>query len=92
MSKEVVEALKETLRTFILGMIPVTIGVLAVIKSGIDVVVGGFSIKWILVFSIFVSGAIGAAQTAIMSGADKWIHEKKIETPLDLKSMDSLRK
>lgn len=92
MKDSVVEALKELVRTFILGMIPVFITVLGVINTGIDVKVGGFSIQWILVLSVMTSGVISVIQTALMSAADKWLHENKVRTPLELKGMDSLKK
>lgn len=92
MSKAVVEALKEFIRTLVLGMIPVLVGALAIVKLGIDVEVGGFSIRWILVLAVLASGFVSVVQTALMSAGDKWLHSNDIKTILDLKSMDSLKK
>ena len=92
LSKELTEAVKELIRTFILGEIPVLIAILGVIKSGIDTEVGGFFVKWILVLAILTAGTLGVLQTALMSALDKWLHEKDVKTPLDLKSLDILKK
>lgn len=91
MSAAFVEALKQFLRTLVLGFIPILGGVLLFIKSGIDTDLGTFNIKWLIVLAMLASGMIGVIQTALMSGFDKWLHEKDVKTPLDLKSMDSLK-
>ena len=87
-----VSALQEFLRTFVFAFLPPVITSLGVIISGIDIVVGGFSIRWILIASILVSGVVSAFQTALISAGDKWLFKKGIETPMDFKSFDSLKK
>lgn len=92
MSNELVEAVKEFLRTFMLGEIPVLSAILLFIKSGINVEVGTFNINWIVALAMLVSGTIGVFQTALMSAGDKWLHEKDVRTVLDLKGLDALKK
>ena len=91
-SNEIVEAIKEFLRTFMLGEIPVLSAILLFIKSGINVEVGTFNINWIVAAAMLASGTIGVFQTALMSAADKWLHEKDVRTVLDLKGLDVLKK
>lgn len=90
MNPKVVEGIKELTRTFILGMIPVLVGVLAIIKAGINVELGTFIIQWNVALAVLVAGVIGVIQTAIMSGIDKWLHENDVKTPLDLRGLDRL--
>lgn len=92
MSDQLVEALKEFIRTLILGMIPVASGVVLFIKSGIDVEVGTFNINWIIAWAMTVAGFLGVVQTSMMSALDKFLHESKVKTPLDLKPLDALKK
>lgn len=87
----VLEGLKEFIRTFALGEIPVLIGVLAIVKSGIDIQVGGFRINGILALAVFANGTITVVQTSLMSAADKWLHKSDVKTVLDLEGMDSLK-
>lgn len=91
MSKELVSALQEFLRTFLLGLFIPLGATLLVVKNGINIEVGGFDINWLLALSIFVSGVISSLQVAVMSAADKYLHKKGVETPLDFKSLDSLK-
>ncbi len=92
MAKPLIEALKEFTRTFLLGIIPVLSGIILFIRSGINVEFGSFNINWAIVLAMLVAGALGVLQTAIMSAADKWIHEKDIKTVFDLTSFDKLGK
>lgn len=87
----VVEGLKEFIRTLLLGMLPVFGAVLLFIKSGINIEVGTFNINWMIAVAMLVSGFLGVFQTALMSAADKWLHKTGVETPLDLKALDSLK-
>lgn len=92
MKKEAfISAVQEFLRTIALGMIPVIGGILLFIKSGINVEVGTFNINWMICLAMLVYGFIGVFQTALMSAADKWLHKAGVETPLDLKVLDSLK-
>lgn len=88
MNKESLESLKEGLRTFLLGEIPVIIGVLAIIKSGINVELGTFIISWNVALASFIVGTIGVFQTALASAVDKWLHIKDIKTMFDLRGLD----
>lgn len=91
LSSPVLEGLKEFIRTVVLGEIPVLIGVLSIVKSGIDIEVGGFKVNGLLALAVFVSGTISVIQTALMSGLDKWLHKSDVKTVLDLTSMDTLK-
>lgn len=91
MSNQLVEALKEFLRTIILGEIPILGGILLFIKSGIDITVGTFNINWMIALAMFVSGTIGVVQTALMSAADKWLHVNDVKTVLDLEGLNRLK-
>jgi hypothetical protein len=88
----VVEGIKEFIRTFILGMLIPIGAALGVIQAGINVELGTFLIQWNLALAVLASGAVGSLNTAIASAFDKWLHEKEIKTPLDLKSLDVLKK
>lgn len=92
LSEPLVEAVKQFLRTIVLGMIPVIGAILLFIKSGINVEVGSFNINWAIALAMLVSGFISVVQTSLMSALDKWLHEKDIKTPLDLRSLDVLKK
>lgn len=92
LSKPLVEAIKEFARTFILGEIMVLIAVLGIVKSGINVEIGTFVVQWNVALATFASSTIGVVMTALPSAVDKWLHEKDVKTPLDLKSFDALKK
>lgn len=92
MKPEIISALQEFLRTFVFGMVVPVGAFLLVIKSGINVEVGGFNINWLLGASVLASGAISALNTAIVSAVDKFIHKNGISTPLDFKALDDLKK
>lgn len=91
-SASVVEGIKEFIRTILLGEIPVLIAVLAIVKAGINIDIGLFLIQWNVALAAFVAGTIGVIQTSGMSALDKWLHLEDVKTPLDLKSLDSLKK
>lgn len=91
-SEPVVEGIKQFIRTVFLGEIPVLIAVLAVIKGGINIDIGTFIIPWNIALAAFVAGTISVLQTSGMSALDKWIHLEDIKTPLDLTSLDSLKR
>lgn len=88
----VLEGVKEFIRTFILGMVVPIGATLVIINNGINVVVGGFNINWLLAASILASGAVSALNTSFMSAIDKWAHKMEFKTPLDLTAMDKLVK
>ncbi len=92
MSEAKVEALKQFIRTFILGEVWTIAAVLTVIATGINKELGTFMIPWNVALAIFVAETIVNLKTAITSGADKWLHTKDVSTPLDLRSLDSLKK
>lgn len=91
MNKEYISAIQEFLRTWVLGIIPGLIGAIGVVIAGIDTEVGGVRINWILAGSILAVQTLSSLQTAIMSAVDKFIHKSGISTPLDFKSLDSLK-
>lgn len=91
LSEPLLEAIKEFIRTFILGVIPIVGAVLLFIKAGIDTDNGTFNINWVGALAVLVAGVIGVVQTALMSAFDKWVHKNDIKTPLDLESLDSLK-
>lgn len=72
-TKEIVEALKELIRTALLAVIPLIISQLS-----------SNTIDW---KAIAIAVAI-----ALLSGVDKFLHVKKVETPLDLTGLDVLKK
>ena len=92
MKQQTIEALKELLRTFILGLIPPIVSVIYLIRDGINLETGEFNIAWVIVVAVLVSNALTVLGTAIMSALDKWLHENNVETPLDLKSLDKFAK
>lgn len=92
MNTQTVEALKELLRTFVLGLIPVLILTLGVVVSGIDTEAGTFNIAWPVALAVFLAGAITVIQTSVMSALDKFMHKHNIDMPQDFKSLDSLKK
>lgn len=91
LSPEFVSALQEFLRTFVLGMVTPLGAALLIIKSGINVEVGGFNINWLLAGSILLSGSIGTFHTSLLSAIDKYVHKVGISTPMDFKSFDKLK-
>lgn len=92
LSTQFVEALKEFLRTVVLGLVPALVASLGIIWNGIDTDAGTFDIAWNLVAAVFAANAIVVFQTSLMSALDKFLHKNKIETPLDFKSLDALKK
>lgn len=91
MQKPTIEALKELIRTFILGELLVLIGVLGVIYSGINQQLGTFVIEWNVALAVLVGGSITNLQTALAAAVDKFLHEHDVKTPLDLRGLDSLK-
>ena len=91
MSNALTEAIKEFIRTLLLGEIPAVIATLGAMKSGIDAELGTFVVEWTLVGAVFVSYTIVNVQTALVRALDKYIHKNGIKTPLDLTSLDSLK-
>ena len=87
---QTVEAIKEFLRTLILGLLPSLAAALGVIAIGIDTQAGTFHIKWAVVLAVLAVDAIAVIKTSLMSAADRWLHENKVEYPLDLRSLDKL--
>lgn len=90
MSKQLIEALKEFLRTFVLGQIPAVITTLGIIRFGINTDNGTFYIPWMVVLAVLAAATITNLQTALMAAADKWLHESDVKTVFDLKGLDSL--
>lgn len=82
--KALLEAVKELLRTAVLGLISylLTGQVLQSILTSM------FGTKLGPVEIATVTGLV----TSALKGLDKWLHEKEIETPLDLKGMDKMVK
>ncbi len=91
MNPQFVSALQEFFRTFVLGMVVPVGAFLLVIKSGINIEVGGFVINWLLAWSVLASGAISALHTSLLSAVDKYLHKSGVETPLDFKGLDNLK-
>lgn len=87
---ETLEALKEFVRTLILGLIPAVVAAIKIIQMGIDTETGSFAIQWGVAAAVLVSGALTVLQTAALKGVDKWLHQHGITTPLNLRSMDVL--
>lgn len=88
---ELVSAIQEFLRTLVLGMMTPIAASLLVLKSGINVEVGGFEINWLLAASVLVSGLISAFQTSLLSAVDKYIHKIGVTSIFDFKSLDTLK-
>ena len=91
MKPEVIAAIQEGLRTFLIASIFVLIGTLGIVKGGINVELGTFVIEWNLALAFAVSGTITNIQTALGSALDKFLHKIGVETPLDLKSLDKFK-
>ena len=89
---QTVEAIKEFVRTLILGLIPAVVAALGVISTGISTETGVFNIPWGIVIAVLAVDVIAVTKTALMSAGDKWLHAHDVETVLDLTSLDSLTK
>lgn len=90
MSKQLVEALKEFIRTFVGGEI-LTLGeVIGVISMGINKELGTFGIQWNVAMAWLAVGTLANLKVGLTSAIDKWLHESDIKTPMDLKSLDTL--
>lgn len=90
MKTQTVEALKEFVRTFVLGLIPGVVAAIAVINNGINTDTGEFNIMWTVVVAVLVSNILTVFQTALLKAADKWLHKHGVETALDMKALDRL--
>lgn len=92
MSPNFVEAIKELLRTWALAIIAALVVAIGMVVQGISTSTGEFAINWPVVVAIVATGALTGLQTAIASAVDKFLHKSGVETPLDLESLDSLKK
>ena len=82
--KAILEGLKELIRTAVLGLI--------------SYLLTGQALQALLT-SLFGAkldpmqiAAVTGVLTSVLKGLDKWLHEKDVESPLDLKGMDKLVK
>lgn len=91
MKPEIISAIQEGMRTFVIGEIFVLIAVLGVVKSGINTELGTFIIAWNVAGAVLASGSIVNLQTALGSAIDKFLHKSGVQTPLDFKSLDNLK-
>lgn len=84
MNKEFVEGLKELVRTALMG------GVSYLLTGGVlqSIVTYFFSSRLSPEMIVILTGLL----TSILSGLDKWNHKEGNKSPLDLKSMDVLKK
>lgn len=85
---EIVSAMQEALRTFVIGEIMALIPVLGIIATGIDIEVGGFNIRWLLAASLMAHSTITNVQTAIGRGIEKYLYKTSGENPLSFKSLE----
>jgi len=92
MSKELTEAVKEFVRTFSIGEVLTIIGVLGIIAAGINKELGTFVIQWNVAGALLVADSIVNIKTALGRALDKWLHEKDVRSPFDLRGLDSLIK
>lgn len=91
MKPEVVSALQEGLRTFIIAEILTIIVVLGIIVSGINRELGTFLIEWNIALAVLVADTVVNLRTSIARGLEKFIYKSGVETPLNLKSLDGLK-
>jgi len=90
LSEAMTEALKEFIRNFIIGEIVTLTEVLGIIYLGINQDLGTFMIKWNVAGAVFAGQSIYLIKMCLLTALDKFGHEKKIKTPLDLRPLDAL--
>lgn len=91
MNTELIESIKEAIRTFSIGEILTVIGVLGIIASGINKELGTFIIQWNVALAFFAFETIVNVKTALGRALDKYIHESGTKTLFDLKGLDTLK-
>lgn len=92
MNKQSVSAIQQFVRVVALGGVATLITVLGIISAGIDTELGTFIIRWNVVSAVAAVEMIAVVKVALASAVDKFLHESGIETPFDIKILDSLKK
>lgn len=92
MHKELVSAIQEFLRTLIIGEIFVLMEILGIIYLGINQELGTFIIQWNVALAVFVAQTVLLVKVSLGSALDEYLHKQGIQTPLDLQSLDALKK
>lgn len=91
MKPEIVSALQEGLRTFLIAEILTVVVVLGIIVAGINKELGTFVIEWNVALAVLVADSIINLRTGIARGIEKYLYKSGIDSPLNLKALDGLK-
>jgi len=91
MKPEVISALQEGLRTFLISEIVTIVVVLGIIAAGINRELGTFLIEWNIALAVLVADSIINLRTGIARGVEKFLYKSGIDSPLNLTSLDNLK-
>lgn len=91
MKPEIVSALQEGLRTFLIAEILTIVVVLGIIVAGINKELGTFVIEWNVALAVLVADTIINLRTGIARGIEKYLYKSGIDSPLNLKALDNLK-